>query len=75
MKSFRAVFLIVEDNNCPLYELEDNLVLSERSLAFPEGKESCLILVRELTQLLFELMDTSGPNDYQKNIPAAAVPG
>ncbi len=57
MKSFRAVFQIVEDNNCPLYELEDVFILTEKSVSFPEGKESCLILVRELTQLLFQLLE------------------
>lgn len=75
MKSFRAVFQIVEDNNCPLYELEDKLILSEMSLAFPEGKESCLILVRELTQLLFELMDSSAPIDYKKKYTCSGCTG
>jgi CRP/FNR family transcriptional regulator, cyclic AMP receptor protein len=57
MGSFKAVFKIIEDNNCPLYRLEERLVLSDKALTFPKDKESCLILVREMTQLLFELLD------------------
>ena len=37
--------------------LEEHLVLSEKALTFPKDKEGCLILVREMTQLLFELLD------------------
>jgi CRP/FNR family cyclic AMP-dependent transcriptional regulator len=59
MEPFRAVFQIVEDNNCPLYELSDIFILTEKSICFSEGKESCLILVRELTQLLFQLIGES----------------
>ncbi len=57
MESFKAIFKIIENNNCPLYALEERLVLSDRSLTFPKEKEGCLILVREMTQLLFELLD------------------
>lgn len=75
MKSFRAVFQIVEDNNCPLYELEDVFVLTEKSLAFPEGKESCLILVRELTQLLFQLLGEEGSPDFKKKYTCSGCTG
>ncbi len=57
MSSFKAVFKIVEDNRCPLYELEEVFILTDKSLSFAKDKESCLILVREMTQLLFELLD------------------
>ncbi len=60
MESFKAVFKIIENNNCPLYALEERLVLSDKSLIFPKEKEGCLILVREMTQLLFELLDVAG---------------
>lgn len=75
MKSFRAVFQIVEDNNCPLYTLEDIFVLTEKSLAFPEGKESCLILVRELTQLLFQLLGESSKKDLKKRYSCSGCTG
>jgi CRP/FNR family transcriptional regulator, cyclic AMP receptor protein len=63
MGSFKAVFKIIEDNNCPLYRLEEHLVLSEKALTFPKDKEGCLILVREMTQLLFELLDEMEKED------------
>ena len=75
MKSFRAVFQIIEDNNCPLYTLEDIFVLSEKSIAFPEAKESCLILVRELTQLLFQMLSESGPPNLTKKYTCSGCTG
>jgi CRP/FNR family transcriptional regulator, cyclic AMP receptor protein len=66
MGSFKAVFKIIEDNNCPLYRLEEHLVLSEKALTFPKDKEGCLILVREMTQLLFELLDETEKVDDKK---------
>jgi CRP/FNR family transcriptional regulator, cyclic AMP receptor protein len=66
MGSFKAVFKIIEDNNCPLYRLEERLILSEKALTFPKDKEGCLILVREMTQLLFELLDEAEKVDENK---------
>jgi CRP/FNR family transcriptional regulator, cyclic AMP receptor protein len=63
MGPFKAVFKIIEDNNCPLYRLEERLILSEKALTFPKDKEGCLILVREMTQLLFELLDETEKAD------------
>ncbi|MDJ0622880.1 MAG: DUF4388 domain-containing protein [Desulfocapsaceae bacterium] len=75
MKPFRAVFQIVEDNNCPLYTLEDIFVLNEKSIAFPEGKESCLILVRELTQLLFQMLGEKGEPNFKKKYTCSGCTG
>ncbi len=57
MKSFTRYFKIVTNNNCPLYEKGDLLTLTEKSLTCPENKAACLILVREMTKLLFSLLD------------------
>jgi len=69
MESFKAVFKIIENNNCPLYGLEERLILSDKSVSFPKDKEGCLILVREMTQLLFELLDDeqSTPSTGEKS--------
>lgn len=76
MKTFRAFFQIVEDNNCPLYEFENIFILTEKSICFPEGKESCLILVRELTQLLFQLLEEVGSKiDYKKRHTCSGCTG
>ena len=68
MGPFKAIFKIIEDNNCPLYRLEERLILSEKALTFPKDKEGCLLLVQEMTQLLFELLDeTETANTGGKN--------
>lgn len=56
MKKFSAIFTIINEKNCPLYEKGERLSLSEKTVACPEGKEMCLILVRDMTELLFQLM-------------------
>ncbi len=56
MKPFIAHFEVVEDNNCPLYRVGDCFRLTQRSFSPPENKEVCLILVREMTELLFVLL-------------------
>lgn len=57
MKSFKAVFEIVEDRNCPFYEVGEKFVLTDKVLTCPERKDVCLILVREMTKLLIELFE------------------
>ena len=65
MKPFHGVFSIVETRNCPLYEAGERLELSEKTMLCPEGKEVCLILVRDMTQLLFQFM--GGEEEVDKN--------
>jgi CRP-like cAMP-binding protein len=59
MKSFQIDFEIIEGNRCPFYKVGDRLVLSDKSLSCPGNKATCLILVREMTQLLFKLLAVS----------------
>lgn len=67
MSSFIATFKIVEDKNCPLYELSDVLHLSDKALVPPPGKPVCLILAREMTELLFSLIAKKGDEpDFDK---------
>jgi hypothetical protein len=56
MDIFRAPFEIISARNCPLYGQDDCFLLTEKALELPMGRLSCLILVRELTNLLFSLM-------------------
>lgn len=62
MKLFNAVFKIVAEKNCPLYKAGEQLLLSEKTLSCPEGKEVCLILVRDMTELLFRLLQKQPVN-------------
>jgi len=56
MKNLSAVFTIVKEKNCPLYKVNERLYLSDKTLSCPKGKEMCLILVRDLTELLFRFL-------------------
>ncbi len=56
-KQMQFFFKIIVDSNCPLYEQGDLLSLSDKALACPENKATCLILVREMTTILFDLLD------------------
>lgn len=67
MQEFQVVFEIIDQKNCPLYEEGETLLLSDKSLSCPKGKEACLILVRDLTQLLFQLRG-SDVNEFQESV-------
>jgi CRP/FNR family transcriptional regulator, cyclic AMP receptor protein len=56
MNLLNAVFVIEGEKNCPLYKTGERLLLSEKTLACPAGKEVCLILVRDMTELLFQFL-------------------
>ncbi len=56
MKNLSAVFTIIKEKNCPLYKADERLHLSDKTLSCPKGKEMCLILVRDLTELLFKFL-------------------
>jgi len=55
MNTFKAVFEIINARNCPLYNLDDCFLLTDKAVELPLGRSSCLLLVRELTGLLFSL--------------------
>ena len=66
METFNTVFEIAETINCPLYARGDRLSLTDKTLSCPEGKEVCLILVRDMTQLLFVMLaDKSAVDETQ----------
>jgi len=56
MKSFQATFKITYAKNCPFYTREECFFLTDKAVELPLNRPSCLILVRELTGLLFTLM-------------------
>jgi len=67
MKSFRGIFSIIEEKNCPHYEVGEKLMLSDKTILGPLGKEVCLILVRDMTQLLFHLLKDEGKVGKEKD--------
>ena len=56
MKNFQAAFEIINVRNCPFYIQDECFLLTGKAVELPLGRSSCLILVRELTGLLFSLM-------------------
>jgi hypothetical protein len=62
MKIFKAAFEITHVRNCPLYVQDECFLLTDKAIELPLGRSSCLILVRELTGLLFALMPHTGSN-------------
>ncbi len=62
MKFLQVNFEIVEGNRCPFYKVGERLILSDKSLSCPGNKATCLILVREMTQLLFKFL-AAKPDD------------
>ncbi|RUM42662.1 MAG: hypothetical protein DSY80_06810 [Desulfocapsa sp.] len=59
MNALKLYFQITINNNCPLYNKGELLTLTDKALSCPENQPTCLILVREMTTLLFQHLDNS----------------
>ena len=67
MKPFTATFEIVEDSNCPLYNLGECFRITDKTFLPPENKETCLILVREVTGHLVTFLDDYAQGNLMDN--------
>ncbi|PIE57749.1 MAG: hypothetical protein CSA33_06790 [Desulfobulbus propionicus] len=56
MTRFNVTFQVTEERRCPFYSVGDAFQLNDQCVSLPLGKPSCLILIRELTSLLFSLV-------------------
>ena len=56
MNTFKASFEITHVRSCQIYSQEDCFILTDKAVELPLGRPACLILVRELTGLLFALL-------------------
>ncbi len=70
MTQFSAVFDIIEQHGCPFYNVNDRMVLTDKAVSLPVGRPSCLILVRAVTELLFQLLPAATMNfvEYQDTV-------
>ncbi len=59
MTIFKAVFNITDASNCLFYKENDWIVLTDRDVKLPAARASCLIFMREMTNLLFALLPYS----------------
>lgn len=64
MSAIEYAFTITTWINCPLYKTGDQFILSEVSLILPFNKPACLILVRDMTELLFSLSRSEPQQDH-----------
>lgn len=55
MKQFSVAFTVTSERSCPLYREGDRFLLTSLAVRTPPGRPACLILVRELTNLLLVL--------------------
>ena len=53
MDDFSVAFKVVSERNCPYYAADDLFVLTGQAVQVPIVHPSCLILIREVTNLLF----------------------
>ncbi len=54
MEFKNGIFIITEENNCPIYNVGEEFVISEVSLQFPTGKPTCLILAHDIFNIATE---------------------
>ncbi len=53
MDDFSVAFKVINERNCPFYRVDDWFILDNQSVRVPAGLPSCLVLVREFTNILF----------------------
>lgn len=75
MTHFKAYFEISENINCPLYEQGERMLLTGRTFSCPEGREVCLILIRDMTQLLFSLLNDQAKGSKQDSAKVFSCSG
>ena len=61
------VFKVIEDNQCPLYQLDDIFNLSGRSLKLPLAKPTCMVLMDDIKEAVKVSEKPDGT--YELNCP------
>ena len=54
MNELSVALKIISEHNCPYYDAKDLFLLTGQAVQVPNGHPSCLIMVREITELLFK---------------------
>ena len=49
-----AIFIVTEENNCPIYNIGEEFKVENSGLSVPEGKPACLLMVQELMNAVAE---------------------
>ncbi len=54
MRFRNGIFIITEENNCPLYNVGEEMEVKEGALRLPASKSTCLILAKDVIDLTTE---------------------
>jgi len=65
MNDFSVAFKVVSNRHCPFYASGDLFVLTSQAVQVPVGYPSCLILVREISNLLFDTVVPAIGNGFE----------
>jgi len=60
MSDTKTVFAVTESINCPLYDQGDQVTLTMRSCSCGNGKDVCLVLARDLMNILVAMQSNPG---------------
>lgn len=66
MDDLSVAFRITSERSCPFYTADDFFVLSSQAVKVPLGHPSCLILIREVTNLLFNTIVPAAGNGFEE---------
>ena len=54
MEYRNAIFIITDERSCPTYNIGEEFKVEQNALTVPDGKPACLIMMRELMEVLSE---------------------
>jgi hypothetical protein len=66
MNDFSVAFKVVSERGCPFYAADDLFVLTGQAVQLPIGHPSCLILIREMTNLLFNTIAPAAATGFEE---------
>lgn len=66
MNDLSLSFKVVSERGCPYYAADDLFVLTNQAVQVPLGHPSCLIMVREVTNLLFNTIVPSAETGFDE---------
>ena len=66
MNEFSLALKVISERNCPYYATDDLFVLTNQAVQVPIGHPSCLILIREVTDLLFNTIVPAADTGFEE---------
>lgn len=66
MCAYEADFVIVRDKGCPIYTVNERFNISGQRLFIPKNKPTCILLVRDITQIIIQALNNSGRNPRKR---------